>query len=165
MDAKEVIDQYFSKFHKLKQWLNNQRDFIMTNGYVYSHFGRKRRLKNVFSVDKAIASHEVRSGVNFLIQSVASDVNLLGAIHAQKEFDSKKFDAHIFALIHDAILVHVREDQAEEVAQILKRHTQKDWGCSVPGFAIGVDTTISKDYSEGKFDKVYGEAFAKYLGN
>ena len=33
--------------------------------------------------DKGIASHEVRSGINFLVQSVASDINLLGAIDMQ----------------------------------------------------------------------------------
>ena len=86
-DAKDAINDYFTKFSKLKEWLEGQRSFISTNGYTYSFFGRKRRLKNVFSADKAIASHEVRSGVNFLVQSIASDVNLLGAIAAQKEFN------------------------------------------------------------------------------
>lgn len=164
-DARNAINLYFTKFNRLKDWLENQRAFISTNGYAYSHFGRKRRLKNVFSADKAIASHEVRSGVNFLIQSVASDVNLLGAIHSQKEFDRLGLDAHCFALIHDAILVHVKEEQAEQAEQILKNITQTDWGCSIAGAPIGVDAGISKDYSEGKFDKVYGDRYAEYRAN
>lgn len=164
-DAKDAINDYFTKFSKLKEWLESQRSFIGTNGYTYSFFGRKRRLKNVFSADKAIASHEVRSGVNFLVQSIASDVNLLGAITAQKEFNRLGMDAHCFALIHDAILVHVKQEQAEQARIILQESTQQDLGCTIPGAPIGVDSTISEDYSEGKFIKVYGEKFNEYLSN
>ena len=101
-DAKEVIEDYFQQFSGLKKWLDNQKRFIEDNGFIYSHFGRKRRLPNVFSEDRGIASHEVRSGINFLVQSIASDVNLLGAIDAHNEIDSSK--AKIFALVHDSIL-------------------------------------------------------------
>ena len=79
-EAKEVIEDYFSQFHVLKTWLDRSKQFIQDNGFIYSYFGRKRRLPNVFSEDKGIAAHEVRSGINFLVQSIASDVNLLGAI-------------------------------------------------------------------------------------
>ena len=37
-------------------------------------------LPNVKSTDQGIRSHSVRSGLNFLVQSAASDINLLGAI-------------------------------------------------------------------------------------
>lgn len=69
-DAESAIRDYFTKFKTLKRWLNAQKVTIKENGFIYSFFGRKRRLPNVFSSDNAIASHEVRSGINFLIQSV-----------------------------------------------------------------------------------------------
>jgi DNA polymerase-1 len=69
-DARENIKDYFTKFSKLKKWLDSRKDFISANGYTYSFFGRKRRLPNVFSADKGIASHEVRSGINSEIQSL-----------------------------------------------------------------------------------------------
>ena len=80
--AKDVIEDYFSEFSGLKKWLDDNKQFIQDNGFIYSHFGRKRRLPNVFSEDIGIASHEVRSGINFLVQSIASDVNLIGAVQA-----------------------------------------------------------------------------------
>lgn len=152
-DAKEVISQYFAKFPKLRQWLNETQEFIKENGYCYSFFGRKRRLPNVFSSDKGIASHEVRSGVNSLIQSLASDANLLGAIDTHKAV--RHLDAHIFALVHDSIVAIVRDADVEEYCKILRECTQKDRGCSIPGFPIGVDQDIGQDYSFGKFEKKY----------
>ena len=46
----------------------------------YSYFGRKRRLPESKSPNKGASKHAVRSGVNFLVQSVASDINVLGVI-------------------------------------------------------------------------------------
>jgi DNA polymerase I-like protein with 3'-5' exonuclease and polymerase domains len=153
--AKEDIKQYFTKFRKLKQWLDTRKTFIETNGYTYSFFGRKRRLTNVFSADKGIAAHEVRSGINAEVQSLASDVNLLGAMDTADEVASKGLDAKIFMLVHDSIVALVRNDQVEEYCEILRRNTQKERGCGIAGTPIGVDQEIGQDYSFGKFDKRY----------
>jgi DNA polymerase-1 len=48
-EAKEVIDDYFQSFHKLRKWIDNNQKFIEHNGFIYSFFGRKRRLPNVSS--------------------------------------------------------------------------------------------------------------------
>lgn len=153
--AKDDINAYFTKFKKLKTWLNERKAFIEQNGYTYSFFGRKRRLINVFSADKGIAAHEVRSGINAEIQSLCSDVNLLGAIDTANEIKERGLDAKIFMLVHDSIVALVRDDQVDEYREILKRNTQKDRGCSISGCPIGVDQEVGKDYSFGKFDEKY----------
>ncbi len=153
--ARDDISAYFTKFKKLKAWLKGREEFIRTNGYTYSFFGRKRRLINVFSADKGIAAHEVRSGINSEVQSLCSDINLLGAIDSANELKAKNIDGHIFMLVHDSIVGLVREDQVAQYCEILKRNTQKDRGCSIPGVPIGIDQDVGKDYSFGKFNKVY----------
>lgn len=154
-DAKNDINTYFTKFSKLRKWLNERKDFIATNGFTYSFFGRKRRLPNVFSSDKGIAASEVRSGVNSEIQSVCSDVNLLGAMDTHDELARKGMKSKIFMLVHDSIVGLVAEDEEEAYCEILKRNTQKDRGCSIPGTPIGVDQEVGDDYSFGKWDKYY----------
>jgi len=153
--AKQDIKSYFDKFNKLKGWLKSRKEFIEANGYTYSFFGRKRRLINVFSSDKGIAAHEVRSGINAEIQSLASDMNLFGAMDTANEIKSKNIDAQIFMLVHDSIVALVKDEYVEEYCEILKRNTQKDRGCSIKGHPIGVDQEIGQDYSFGKFDKQY----------
>jgi DNA polymerase I-like protein with 3'-5' exonuclease and polymerase domains len=153
--AKDDIDAYFTKFNKLKHWLNTRKEYIEANGYTYSFFGRKRRLTNVFSADKGIAAHEVRSGINAEIQSLCSDINLLGAMDAQDMILNRGIDAKIFMLVHDSIVALVKDSDVEEYCELLKQCTQKDRGCSITGHPIGVDQEIGDDYSFGKFNKVY----------
>ena len=156
-EASAVIKDYFEQFAGLKKWLDNQKQFIQDNGFIYSHFGRKRRLPNVFSTDKGIASHEVRSGINFLVQSIASDVNLLGAIDTHNEIikRNKTKDMRIFALVHDSILAEVKEEEVDEYMEIVQNCIEKDRGISIPGCPIGCDFDVDDDYSLGKFKAKY----------
>jgi DNA polymerase I-like protein with 3'-5' exonuclease and polymerase domains len=153
--AKDDISQYFTRFKKLKTWLDNRKTFIETNGYTYSFFGRKRRLPNVFSADKGIAAHEVRSGINAEVQSLCSDVNLLGAMDAADELKRLKMKSRIFMLVHDSIVALVPDHEVEHYCEILKTCTQVDRGCSIAGTPIGVDQEVGQDYSFDKFEKHY----------
>ena len=156
-EAQEVIDDYFNQFNKLRLWIDRSSKFIRDNGFIYSHFGRKRRLPNVNSDNRGIASHEVRSGLNFLVQSIASDINLLGAVdtHNRIKQNGWQNDMKIFALVHDSILAEVKEDKIEEYSKIVLEEVQKDRGISIPGCPVGCDFDIGEDYSFGKFKKKY----------
>lgn len=153
--AQDDISSYFTRFNKLKKWLTARKEFIESNGYTYSFFGRKRRLENVFSSDKGIAAHEVRSGINAEVQSLCSDINLLGAMDTQDKCNKQKIDAKIFMLVHDSIVALVKDEDVERYCEVLKECTQKDRGCSIPGTPIGVDQDIGLDYSFGDWDDRY----------
>jgi len=154
-EAAEVINDYFQTFHKLKSWIETNQKFIEQNGFTYSYFGRKRRLPNVASEDKCIKSHSIRSGLNFLVQSAASDINLLGAIDMNAFIQSQRMKSKIFALVHDSILAEVPEDEIDFYCEMLKKFIQMDRGISIPGAPVGCDFEIGDDYSMGKFEKQY----------
>ena len=155
-EAKDVIDDYFGSFHRLKKWLETNQKFIEQNGFIYSFFGRKRRLPNVLSEDAGIRSHSIRSGLNFLVQSPASDINLLGAIDMNDYIRVEKMKSRIFALVHDSILAEVPNDEVEQYSIALKTFIQMDRGISIPGAPVGCDFDVHEDYSLGKFEKMYG---------
>lgn len=146
-EAQEIINEYFGNFPKLKKWLDLQKQLIKQNGALYSAFGRKRRLKNAFSSDRKIAGHAVRSGVNFQIQSVSSDLNLIAAFNTQTRVKKEKLDVKIFALVHDSIIAEVKIEHKERYLQIMKEETQRDMGVSIPNSPIGIDVEIGLDYS------------------
>mgnify|MGYP001485939976 CR=1 FL=1 len=155
-EAREVIDDYFKSFHALKNWIDTNHRFIEQNGFVYSFFGRKRRLPNVKSSDAGIKSHSIRSGLNFLVQSAASDINLLGAVDMHADIQASKMKARIFALVHDSILAEVPEEEIDTYSEKLKHWIQLDRGIIIPGAPVGCDFDIGDDYSMGKFEKQYG---------
>ena len=156
-EAQEVINDYFYQFKDLKKWLELCREFIEANAFIYSTFGRKRRLLNVRSSDKGIASHEIRSGINFLVQSVASDINLSGAIDMHNYIKRHNLKSKIFALVHDSVLAEVPEHEIDHYCKKLKEFMQKDRGVYISGCPITCEFEIAEDYSNGKFEKEYSQ--------
>ena len=143
-------------FSNLKRWLTVNQQFIRDNAFIYSFFGRKRRLANAKSKDQGIASHEVRSGINFLVQSVASDVNLLAGIEMNEWIKQSGSKARIFALVHDSILAEVPDDEIDSYSAKLQECVQRERGINIPNAPIGCDFEVGEDYSMGKFEKKYG---------
>jgi len=155
-EASEVIDDYFRNFKKLKKWIEESQKFILANGFIYSYFGRKRRLPNVKSDDRGLAGHSIRSGLNFLVQSASSDINLMGAIDMNKYIASQNMKSRIFALVHDSILAEVPDDEIDIFSKKLVEFVQVNRGIMIPGQPIGCDISIGEDYSFGKFEEKYG---------
>lgn len=155
-DAQGYIDTYFSKFPRLKKWIEQSHNQIKDFGYIYSHFGRKRRLHNINSEDRGVQGEEIRSGFNAIIQSASSDSLLLGAIDADEEIIALGLQDHmkIVMLVHDSVVAIVREDLVDQYNDILIRCIQKDRGISIPGCPIGLESDSekggSRDYSCGK---------------
>ena len=155
-EARQVIKEYFGAFWKLEEWIESQKKLILKNGSIYSHFGRKRRLPDVLSDNKGVQGHAVRSGLNFLVQSAASDINLIGAIEAHARIKAKGMKSKIFALVHDSVLAEVPIEEVEEYSAILKEEIQKDRGIYISGAPVGCDFEVGDDYSMGKFESKYG---------
>ncbi len=138
------------KFKTLKRWLKKQENFIKDNGFIYSILGRKRRVSDVFSPNKKEAQHQVRSAVNFLVQSVSSDINLIAGIKMQKWIEANGYEKEmiIFGLVHDSILAEVKEEWVDLYTKKLAEFTQEDIGwCSIPGYPIGLDLEIGNNYA------------------
>lgn len=149
-EAKEFIDQYFREASKLRlyiAWANTQ---IERNAFIYSFFGRKRRLLESKSTNKAVASHAIRSGVNFLVQSVSSDINMLGLCDMMEWIEENNLNNDIipFTVVHDSIVAEVKEELVPMYAEKLKELLQKDRGIMIPGCPIGVDVEVGPTWGD-----------------
>lgn len=147
-EAKNIIKTYFKKFSTLENWIKQTKDKISGNGFIYSALGRKRRVPDTFSASNESAAKAVRSAMNFTVQSVSSDINLLGAIDANKEIKRRGLRAEIFALVHDSILGHCHKDDVSKVKEVLRSCTQKDRGVGIPGTPIGIDFDYGESYGD-----------------
>jgi len=154
-EAVQVIDEYFGTFYGLKNWIDTTCDFIRANAFTYSHFGRKRRLLDVKSDNAGTVDAAVRSGLNFMVQSPASDINLMGAFEAHEELKARKMKSKIFALVHDSILAEVPDSEVEEYQSIVQNCIQRDRGISIANCPIGISFDIGQDYSFGKLESQY----------
>jgi DNA polymerase I-like protein with 3'-5' exonuclease and polymerase domains len=157
--AKQFINKYFSEAKALKRFIDASNDQIENYAYIYAFFGRKRRLPEAKAPNPGVAKHAIRSGVNFLVQSVASDINVLGLIDLIKWVETNGYDDVIkpFTVVHDSIVSEVREDLVPLYIENARRCIQTDRGLSIPNCPIKVDFEVGDSWGELENEKEYLE--------
>ena len=157
--AKQFINKYFNEAKALKRFIDASNDQIENYAYIYAFFGRKRRLPEAKAPNPGVAKHAIRSGVNFLVQSVASDINVLGLIDLIKWVETNGYDDVIkpFTVVHDSIVSEVREDLVPLYIENARRCIQTDRGLSIPNCPIKVDFEIGDSWGELENEKEYLE--------
>lgn len=148
--AKQFIAKYFKEAKSLKTFIDASNRQIEQYSFIYSFFGRKRRLPEAKAPNKGVAQHAIRSGVNFLVQSVASDINVLGLIDLFDWIDERGYNEDIipFTVVHDSIVSEVREDLVDEYVENAMQCIQRDRGLSIPGCPIKVDFEYGPSWGE-----------------
>lgn len=155
--AKQFINKYFNEAKALKRFIDASNDQIENYAYIYAFFGRKRRLPEAKAPNPGVAKHAIRSGVNFLVQSVASDINVLGLIDLINWVETSGYDDVIkpFTVVHDSIVSEVREDLVPLYIENARRCIQTDRGLSIPNCPIKVDFEVGDSWGELEDEKTY----------
>jgi DNA polymerase I-like protein with 3'-5' exonuclease and polymerase domains len=148
--SKQFINKYFSEAKALKKFIDGSNAQIENHAFIYSFFGRKRRLPEAKSPNPGVSKHAIRSGVNFLVQSVASDINILGVVDLIKWIEDNDYIDAIkpFTVVHDSIVSEVREDLVDDYIKNARRCIQTDRGLSIPNCPIKVDFEIGPSWGE-----------------
>lgn len=151
-EAKQFIKLYFNNARTLKRWIDAQKDFMMNNKYIYSYFGRKRRLPELDSPKKGAVVHALNSGFNFLVQSVASDLTLLAIIDLVNWVEQENLHKVVkpFCTVHDSIIAEVHKDYGDLYKNKLYEFMTKDRGIMIPGCPIGVDIDCGESWDKAK---------------
>ena len=118
--CKGIFDAYENSFPKVFKWIKQVHKFIKENGYAVSIFGRRRHLPNVKSPLRKYQYRALRQGMNFVIQSSASDLMLHSIRRLQKYKEATNLDFDILATVHDSVEVQCAAKDVEKVATLLK---------------------------------------------
>ena len=142
-DAQAIIDNLAAVAPIWWNWrelikeaaVNEDKRDLLTNP-----FGRRYQREVISSKNM----NEVqREALSFLPQSTASDICLMTGILVHKPI--KQLGGHIVALVHDAILAEVPEDNAEQIGKLISNTFR-----SVAKDVIGDAVPMLSEYSYGK---------------
>ena len=140
-EAKQVRETFFETFPGLDYWHRDYKNFVMEHGFVRALHGALRRLPSVFSDDEGVQKEAQRQGVNSPVQRFGSDLGLMGVTRFSRDCDHRVM--HPCGFIHDAGIIHVREDHVEEAASAVKFYMEsnplREWFGIVPPLPLLAD--------------------------
>jgi DNA polymerase-1 len=129
----------------VKEFLDGLKREALEKGYVRTMFNRRRYIPQLKSNNKTERELGERLAVNTPIQGSAADLIKLAMVNLYDILKVKGLDASIILQIHDELLVEVKEDEAEEVADIVKEAMETVYPMKVP---ITVELGIGDNWCE-----------------
>ncbi|MFA5526504.1 MAG: DNA polymerase [Acholeplasmataceae bacterium] len=115
--AERFAHEWDQMFPGMVKWRAEQGKKMLRQGYVESIYGRRRR--QVLITDRNVGKAQ-RIAINSPLQSAVSDFVLLSATELYHRFKRTDY-ARVVLLIHDSLILEVREDKIDKVKRIMQK--------------------------------------------
>ena len=114
-EAHAFLEEYFSTFKTLAEYLESTRGFARKHGYTETLFGRRRQFPEMKSSLPYVRAQAERMAINAPIQGTEADIIKLAMVRTEETLakeDAQK-DAYLLLQVHDELVYEIR---AERVA-------------------------------------------------
>ncbi len=131
-EAKEIIQRYFERFPKVKQYINDTLDAARRKGYVSTLLGRRRYLPDLNSKNFAVRSNAERQAINMPIQGTAADMIKLAMIGIDAEIRAKKLQTRMLLQVHDELVFEVPKGDVALMTKLVREKMTNAMKLDVP---------------------------------
>jgi len=131
-EAKELIDNYYKTFPKLRQYIANQVDLAREEGYVETILHRRRYLKNINSQNAIVRSADERNAVNAPIQGSAADIIKLAMIKIHHLLVDGDYKTKMLLQVHDELVFDMHKDEKDTLNTLITNEMENAFKLSVP---------------------------------
>ena len=131
-EAKEIIDNYFMQYPKVKDYMDLSIEHAREKGFVETIMGRKRMLNDINSRNAVVRGYAERNAINAPIQGSAADIIKLAMIHVYKAFKEKDFKSKMLLQVHDELVFDVHKKEVDIIKSLIKDKMEKAVSLSVP---------------------------------
>jgi DNA polymerase-1 len=119
-EAKQYIDQYFSRYPGVGDYIERVKEQARKDGYVRTILGRRRYLRDINSRNKVLREAAERMAINAPIQGSAADIIKIAMIRIDREFRERKMGARLVLQVHDELIAEAPELEAGETEMIVR---------------------------------------------
>jgi DNA polymerase-1 len=144
-EAKELIDNYYKTFPKLRQYIANQIDFARDKGYVETILGRRRYLKNINSQNAIVRAADERNAVNAPIQGSAADIIKIAMIRIHRLLNKGNYKSKMLLQVHDELVFDMHKEELVKLKPIIAEEMENAFKLAVP---LTVDLGEGQDWLE-----------------
>jgi DNA polymerase-1 len=117
--AKNIIDGWMAAFPGVPRYMEHIDKFITKNKYAYTIFGRRRNLPNAGSEAKYIREQAFRQGLNFTVQSSASDFLVCCLIGINNKLKTRSLKSKIVSTVHDSVCLISPDYEVDETINLI----------------------------------------------
>jgi DNA polymerase-1 len=118
--AEKVIAQYAKVYPGVFKYMSVVNASIEEDGYITTLFGRRRNLPDVRSTVYKIKNRALRQGLNFTVQSAASDVLVCAVLGIVDTIKREGLLARLVATVHDSLEFICPQNETVSMCAIIR---------------------------------------------
>jgi DNA polymerase I len=149
--AQAFIDAYFAGFPGVRRFIDDTLARARETGVVATMFGRRRLVPDLTNRNGQVRAAAERVTVNMPIQGTAADIlkRAMIDVHAALSSQPARGDrrTRMILTVHDELLFEAPEEDAEQVAGLVRDQMERAAALSVP---LTVDVGIGRSWHDAK---------------
>lgn len=146
-EAQKFIDNYFSFYKDVYNYLGSTKKFAHDKGYVKTIFNRRRYLPGINSRNRNVQANEERMAINMPIQGTAADMIKIAMNALYGKIFNKIDEIMMIIQVHDELVFEIRKDKIDFYQKLIKQEMEnvlpKEYAGIVP---IKVDIGYGKSW-------------------
>lgn len=131
-EAKNLIDEYFLTYPKVKEYMNRSIDTARQKGYTETVYHRKCYLRDINSHNAVVRGYAERNAINAPIQGSAADIIKIAMIRIYERFRKEGVRSKMILQVHDELNFSVYPGEKELVQQIVIEEMENAYQMKVP---------------------------------
>lgn len=131
-EAQTFIDDYFARFSKVKEYMQNVIEVAKKTGAVKTLLGRQRYVPEILSRNKMEQAGAERIVVNTSIQGSAADIMKLAMLRISKRMEEHMLSSRLLLQVHDELIFEVPEAEIEKMKIVVQEGMQQAYQLSIP---------------------------------
>ena len=146
-EASAFIDKYFSRYAKVKTFMEGTIENARQTGYVETLWKRRRYFKFLNDRNEGLKRADERAACNAPLQGSAADLMKLAMIRLDSSLREHKLQAKLILQVHDELVLEVPEFELEQVKDLVVNAMLMDQPFTVP---LKVDVGIGRNWMDTK---------------
>jgi DNA polymerase-1 len=142
-DAQEFINSYFAAYSGISYYMMAIKESAKKDGQVATLLGRKRRIPELQSSNRALVGAGERMAINMPIQGTAADIVKIAMIRLDERLREGAFRARLLLQVHDELLLEAPEDEVDRLVPVLRETMEGALPLSVP---LTVDVKVGRSW-------------------
>ena len=130
--AAHYISEYFARYPKVAQYMEQTRVKARTQGYVQTAFGRRLWLPDITSSRAPVRAAAERAAINAPMQGTAADLIKMAMVAVDKWLTAQGLKSRMILQVHDELNFNVPTDELERVQEIVRHEMESAYPLQVP---------------------------------
>lgn len=131
-EAAQYIDSYFQFFPEIKGYMDGQKDFARTHGYVETFMKRRCYIPTINDTNANLRAHGERQAINAPLQGSNADIIKKAMIQIFNTLHDQGLKTKMLLQVHDELIFEVPEAEMDQALPLIKGIMESVVSLSLP---------------------------------